>query len=142
MCEARRRALRSEVFGKDAQNIWAVSVASLTELKPRTARGREGMKMSDFNKADLDNYITGHWGEDQFRDEPIETEDEGIAILRSALGYLEPLTPDEDEWNEVEGELLHLISKIEQDYQCQECSAPIKKGHRYCSRNCYLASTI
>jgi len=26
----------------------------------------------DLNKADLDNYITGHWGEDQFRDEPEE----------------------------------------------------------------------
>ena len=28
----------------------------------------------DLNKADLDNYITGHWGEDQFRDEPEDDE--------------------------------------------------------------------
>lgn len=25
--------------------------------------------MSDINKADLDNWITGHWGEDQFKDD-------------------------------------------------------------------------
>jgi hypothetical protein len=31
------------------------------------------------NSRDLDNHITGHWGEDQFRNETPEIEDEGIA---------------------------------------------------------------
>ena len=32
--------------------------------------------MSELNKQDLDNWITGHWGEDQFRDEEEEEMDE------------------------------------------------------------------
>lgn len=33
----------------------------------------------DLNKADLDNYITGHWGEDQFRYEGDDEAYEGDA---------------------------------------------------------------
>lgn len=29
----------------------------------------------EINSRDLDNYITGHWGEDQFRDEEPEQEE-------------------------------------------------------------------
>ncbi len=96
------------------------------------------------NLGDLDNWITGHYGEDQFRNETPEIEDEGIAILQSAVKYLEnlPEQPNQDDYEEAEGELLHLISKIEKDYQCQECGTLIGKKERYCSRNCYLASTI
>lgn len=96
----------------------------------------------EINSRDLDNWITGHYGEDQFRNERSEVEDEGITILQNAMSYLLEQIGDEDEWNEVEGELMHLIRQIENDYICQECSAPIKKNARFCSRTCYLASTI
>ena len=29
--------------------------------------------MGEINKADLDNYITGHWGENQYRDDSDES---------------------------------------------------------------------
>ena len=41
----------------------------------------------DLNKADLDNYITGHWGEDQFRDQP-EDDDDDTCWQCEGEGYL------------------------------------------------------
>jgi len=54
---------------------WRVRLHSVSLKMSDPNPRNEGNEMSrDLNKADIDNYITGHWGEDQFRDQP---EDEG-----------------------------------------------------------------
>lgn len=42
--------------------------------------------MSDINKQDLDNYITGHYGEDQFRDGDVM---ERRHLDKKEIGYVE-----------------------------------------------------
>jgi hypothetical protein len=49
----------------------------LEECKKRlTNQRRTAMSwLTDRQRIDLDNYITGHWGEDQFKNEPPENTD-------------------------------------------------------------------
>lgn len=84
------------------------------------------------NSRDLDNYITGHYGEDQFQDAP-EIEDEGIAILNSAMNYLA------GESKEAEGIMIELTRAIENDYCCKFCGHWIAKKNTYCGSNCAKA---
>lgn len=53
--------------------------------------------MADLNKHDLDNYITGHFGEDQFKyqgDEEPEGKDFGVEKLLQAIIDMPPNTAD------------------------------------------------
>jgi len=96
-------------------------------------------------RASLDNYITGHYGEDQFRNEPEEIEDEGIQFLQSAIKYLKPRA-DADADDQVTGDyeayaiLQGLITDIQAEYSCHFCGNPInKRKDKYCSKLCYKA---
>ena len=58
--------------------------------------------LNDRQKIDLDNYITGHWGEDQFKNDEPEPDDD------------EPLTDDDPEGDD----FFNLLSgKIEYSVQ-------------------------
>jgi hypothetical protein len=77
--------------------------------------------------------------------DPEVCEDEGIAVLSSALKYLEPrILADEDEQLigafEAGSILAICIDKCKWDYQCHFCGVPInRRRDKYCSRNCYKA---
>ena len=97
------------------------------------------------NGRDLDNWITGHYGEDQFRGQRDDIEDEGLLILQSAQEYLKPRA-DADEDEQLTGEfeayeiLQIAIEDIIADYQCHFCGKPIsRRRDKYCSRGCYRA---
>lgn len=62
--------------------------------------------------------------------------DEGVQLLEAAAAHLN----DDDE--EAIAELECCAEIINREYECQECGAPIKKGHGFCSRDCFQASQI
>lgn len=93
----------------------------------------------------LDNWITGHYGEDQFRNCREDIEDEGLVILYAAQEYLKPRA-DADEDEQLIGDfeawciLQIAVDKIMAEYECHFCGAPIsRRKDRYCSKNCYRA---
>lgn len=49
----------------------------------------------EINSRDLDRYITGHWGEDQFRDEePESEEDEDDSVCQNGNACNHPYCPE------------------------------------------------
>jgi hypothetical protein len=76
-------------------------------------------------------------------DEP--EEDEGAAVLQSAMRYLKPRADaDQDlqETGEFEAyaELETAFERIACEYQCRFCGRAIaRRKDQYCSRDCYVA---
>jgi len=94
-------------------------------------------------RADLDNYIMGHWGEDQFRDDDPVIEDDGYGILESAGAYLS--REDYPDWDVSDAldVIRSLQHEIEEDYTCQQCGGSLKKrGQKWCSPLCAKAAEL
>jgi hypothetical protein len=93
----------------------------------------------------LDNWITGHYGEDQYRNDPPEIEDEGLSVLQSAMDYLQPRADaDEDEQFVGDYEAFSILTiaynDILQEYTCHFCGKPIaRRKDKFCSHGCYRA---
>ncbi len=99
--------------------------------------------MSSRQRADLDNYITGHWGEDQFRDDDPMIEDDGYGILESAAAYLQ--REDYPDWDVSDAvEMIRSFQlNIEEDYHCQQCGSILKKrNQKWCSPSCAKAAEL
>ena len=94
----------------------------------------------------LDNWITGHYGEDQpFERESESADDERLLTLASAMEYLqERALADADEQITGEFEAWEILDnakrKIEREYECHFCGRPTaRRKDKYCSQNCYKA---
>jgi hypothetical protein len=100
--------------------------------------------MNSHMRASLDRYITGDYGERQFRGEPEEIEDDGLQTLESAMKYLKPRADaDEDEQLIGDYEAYSILQiagdSIVRDYDCRFCGHYTGRRNSYCSANCAKA---
>lgn len=96
----------------------------------------------------LDNWITGHYGEDQFRDsdegrDEAIADDDGMRLLNGAMDYLRRQgrmysADDEDgaQAFDILSDCMHLVIT---DYECCFCARPMPKKNSYCSAKCAKA---
>jgi hypothetical protein len=103
--------------------------------------------MPGINSRDLDNWITGHYGEDQYRNGEIEreeaiTDDEGWQTLENAIVYLR--REEAPQWDVTEecDILTECKRLIERDFECMYCGEPLSKKRRYCSSGCAKAAEL
>jgi hypothetical protein len=99
-------------------------------------------------RADLDRYITGDYGERQFKyqDEAVEealADDEGMRELNHAMDYLKRegrmYSADDEDGAQAFDILSDCMYLVIQDYECGFCAKPIPKKHSFCSAKCAKA---
>lgn len=86
------------------------------------------------------------WLEAPYMRQDDEFEDEGVAILQSAMAHLKPRADADEDAQEIgDFEAYEILSecvrKRMHDYECRFCGEPMPKPDRYCSAQCYKADS-
>ena len=96
----------------------------------------------------LDRWITGSYGEDQFKNDLPEVEDEGATMLQDAIDYLESSQPFKELvfcYCDAVSEAVDIMDTARvnclRQYECRFCGKSTGKKNSWCSPQCYKADS-